>query len=194
MSLGSFLCGVGSGVSGYLWRQGSLAKGNVEEGKLLLEMEEGLCRFASVSLRSDPAGTIRVLAEPIIASEHIKMRAPDQPPGAAAGDPEKYMPRQEFLLRDQYLDKQGLCITTIGMTVYDILSKAEPKEGVASILDVKTASDIGLIADKSTVISAIDRTKTKMGSAYLHLSLSRPSASIGINLIFPYEVLYENFA
>lgn len=99
MNFGSLLHGVGSGVSGYLWRQGSLAKENVEEGKLLLEMEDGLCRATSVSLRSDPAGTIRVLAEPIISSEHIKMRAPDQPPGAAAGDPEKYMPRQEFFVK-----------------------------------------------------------------------------------------------
>lgn len=152
-----------------------------DEAQLLSSMEEGR---GSAVISKDPSGTVKFPSSVISDSDRARMVDQDPEARAAAGDASKFVNRFESLLRDQYKDKEDRSRMIIGMAIYKILSKAEPKDGVASIIDPKTAADVGLTADAGgkTAISEMDRTLTKMGNAYLQLMLARPSADLDVVL------------
>lgn len=151
------------------------------EDQALSSMEEGTGH--SSAPEPDPDGTVRIPTEVIKRSARLDMLEPDPAALPAAGDPKRFAERFESLLRKQYEDKDGHSITTIGLPVYDILSKEDLEGGIPSIIDSKTASDVGLtVTDPKvkTVIAAMDRTQTKMGRGYFQATLTRPSADINV--------------
>ncbi|MBS0626708.1 MAG: hypothetical protein JSS09_00675, partial [Verrucomicrobia bacterium] len=156
-------------------------KKNDRENTPLLDLELGEGSYPSLFPPNLP-GTVKITSKPIITSEQTKMKTPPNPPGTAAGDPDKFMPRQEFLLKEQFKDIEGRSTTTVGEAIYAILTKSEHVEGKPSIIDEKTASDIGLVSTGKTVISETFKPHTKIGDAYIHLNVARPSADLNVVL------------
>ncbi len=129
-------------------------------------------------------GTVTIQSDVIARSEISKME--EGPPRTKAKgkfnrDSTEWIEENRLLLIEKNQDKHGVTKASIGRIIYTILKKTEPEEGRCSIIDIKTATDIGLIGDKTatsegkTIFDAIDRTITKIGNAYLHLIVSRPS-------------------
>jgi hypothetical protein len=160
------------------------SKSDEETARLLHSMEEGGNPMGRVVPKEDPIGTVKFPCSVVGDSDRNRMVDADPEARAAAGNAAVFVERFESLLRDQYKDKDGRSRMIIGTAIYKILGKAEPKDGIASIIDPKTATDIGLLAGDGakTAISAMDRTLTKMGNAYLQLILTRPSADLDVVL------------
>ncbi|MES2199870.1 MAG: hypothetical protein V4489_06855 [Chlamydiota bacterium] len=163
---------------------GNTRRPQEEEMHLLNAMEEGKNPRGLIVSKEDPIWTVKMPSSVISDTDRARMLDQDPEARTAAGDASKFVDRFAGLLRDQYKDKEGKSRIVIGMAVYKILSKSESKDGVASIIDSKTAADVGLIVDSGgkTVIAEMDRTVTKMGNAYLQLTMTRPSADLGVVL------------
>jgi len=174
----SYLYGIGSVFSG---PYRSTTQGD-EGAELLSSMEEGKSPSGIIVPRPDPVGTVRIPSSVISNSDRARMVDQDPEARAAAGDASKFLARFKSLLIDQYKDKDGHTRIVIGMAIYKILGAAEPENGVASIIDPKTATDVGLIADAAgkTVTSEMDRTFTKTGNAYFQLAITRPDANLDV--------------
>lgn len=98
-------------------------------------------------------------------------------PPTAAGDPNLFLDRQDFLLKRQYSNENKKIVSVIGNAILSALHKSENPNGISSIIDLKTAEDLGLMAKEGSVAHRMDRTKTYLGSLYHQMMIARPSPS-----------------
>ena len=143
------------------------------------DLELGLPRSRALVRQLIPQrfGTC-LLASKDIFQNFPELKEPPQAPGTAAGDAKLFLPRQIFLLKEQYLDQGEYTAQPIGSVVRRVLGKVE---GAPSIIDLNTAEHLNVLSAKEkTIADAIGSTKTKQGWTYLRLLLTRPTDDIEV--------------